>query len=312
MQFARPELLLLLLLLPLWAIAVWPRLGRGVLYSGGDSSWLHPYATRRSMIFLVLPTVLGAVTMSLLIVALAGPERLEIVERTARRGAGIALAIDLSTSMLAEDIEGRSRLEVAREAASLFAERRVDDQLALVVFAGHAMTRIPPTYDERLIAAAIESLDPDMIRNGTDITGGILTSLDQLLESEGDPRVIVLLTDGAHNALGVSPLAAARAAAATGVRIHSISIVSPNEALLAEEAETMLSQVSELSGGQYFQARSAAQLNAIYLRIGRMEVAGDRVIEETVPRPENWPLASALVLMGLGGILRGTRWGIVP
>jgi Ca-activated chloride channel family protein len=264
------------------------------------------------MIFLVLPRVLCGATMALLIVALAGPQHIEIVQRTTRRGAGIALAVDLSTSMLAEDIQGRSRLEVARDAASLFAERRVDDELALVVFAGQAFARIPPTYDEQLIAAAIETLDPEMIRNGTNITAGILASLEQLLESEGEPRVIVLLTDGAHNAAGISPLAAARAAAATGIRIHSISIVSINELLLAEEAETMLSQVSALSCGQYFQARSAAQLNAIYRQIDQMEVAGDRVIEEPIPRPERWPLASALVLMGLGGILRGTRWGILP
>jgi Ca-activated chloride channel family protein len=311
-DFARPELLLLLTLLPLWAIAARQGLGTGVMYSGGDPSGLHQHATVGGRFFLLLPNVLSGTTMALLIVALAGPQSIEIVPRTAPRGAGIALAVDLSTSMLAEDMEGRSRLDVARDAASLFAEMRADDELALVAFAGHALTRIPPTYDERLVLSGIESLDPDMIRNGTNIAGGILTSLEQLLASEGEPRVIVLLTDGAHNAAGVSPLAAARAAAAVGVRIHSISMVSPTEGPPPEGAETMLSQVSELSGGQYFQARSAAQLNAIYLQIDRMEVAAERVIEEPIPRPERWPLASALVLMGLSGVLRGTRWGVVP
>jgi Ca-activated chloride channel family protein len=207
-------------------------------------------------------------------------------------------------------MEGRSRLEVARDAASLFAERRADDELALVAFAGHALTRVPSTYDERLILSGIESLDPDMIRNGTNIAGGILTSLEQLLASEGEPRVIVLLTDGAHNG-GGSPLAAARAAAAVGVRIHSISLLSSTEEL-STERETMLAQVSELSGGRYFRARSAEQLNSIYLQIDRMEVAAERIIEESVPRPQRWPLVSALVLMGLGAVLRGTRWGMVP
>jgi Ca-activated chloride channel family protein len=149
-----------------------------------------------------------------------------------------------------------------------------------------------------------------MIRNGTNIAGGILTSLEQLLASEGEPRVIVLLTDGAHNG-GGSPLAAARAAAAVGVRIHSISLLSSTEEI-STERETMLAQVSELSGGRYFRARSAEQLNAIYLQIDRMEVAAERIIEESVPRPQRWPLVSALVLMALGAVLRGTRWGMVP
>jgi Ca-activated chloride channel family protein len=309
-DFARPELLLLLMLLPLWAIAIARQWGNGVMYSGGDPSGLHHHGTAGGKFFLLLPSLLSGATMALLIVALAGPQSIEIVPRTAPRGAGIALAVDLSTSMLAEDMEGRSRLDVARDAASLFAERRSDDELALVAFAGHALTRIPSTYDERLILSGIESLDPDMIRNGTNIAGGILTSLEQLLASEGEPRVIVLLTDGAHNG-GGSPLAAARAAAAMGVRIHSISLLSSTEEL-STERETMLAQVSELSGGQYFRARSAAQLNSIYLQIDRMEVAAERVIEESVPRPQRWPLVSALVLMAVAAVLRGTRWGMVP
>ena len=308
--FARPELLLLLTLLPVWAIVVRSRWGTGVMYSAGDPSGLHEHATPGGKLLLFLPSVLSGATMALLIVALAGPQSIEIVPRTAPRGAGIALAVDLSTSMLAEDMEGRSRLDVARDAASLFAERRADDELALVAFAGHALTRIPSTYDERLILSGIETLDPDMIRNGTNIASGILTALEQLLASEGEPRVIVLLTDGAHNG-GGSPLAAARAAAAVGVRVHSISLLSSTEDL-STERETMLAQISELSGGRYFRARSAAQLNAIYLQIDRMEVAAERIIEESVPRPQRWPLVSALVLMGLLAVLRTTRWGMVP
>src|SRR5262245_34594087 len=133
--YARPELLVLLFLLPLWALAVRHRWGAGVMYSAGDPSGLHHHATSGGRFFLLLPSLISGATMALLIVALAGPQSIEIVPRTAPRGAGIALAVDLSTSMLAEDMEGRSRLDVARDAASLFAERRADDELALVAFA---------------------------------------------------------------------------------------------------------------------------------------------------------------------------------
>jgi Ca-activated chloride channel family protein len=268
------------------------------------------------------PRLLRGATLATLVVALAGPERVHVVERISSDGMAIALAIDLSTSMLAEDMSGQSRLEVAREAAVRFAASRPADELALVGFGGQAFTRIPPTTDKALVMSAVESLDVDLVRNGTDISGAILTSLARLLETEREPRVIVLLTDGAHNAAGVLPLVTARAAATMGVRIHAIGILSPDQVSgtsgavpgsASEEVETVLQGVSSLTGGRYFQAKSAADLDAIYREIDRMEEPVPRVTEVTVrhsARP--WLLALVLLVVACDVAVRGSRWGVIP
>ncbi len=262
--------------------------------------------------------------MACVIVALAGPQRVEVVRETSPEGKGIVLAVDLSTSMLAEDMDGESRLNVARRAAVRFAERRPYDELTLVGFGGQAFTRIPPTSDANLIVAGVESLEVELVRNGTDISGAILTSIHRLLESEREARVIILLTDGAHNAAGVLPLATARAAATMGIRIYSISLVSSGEASgmvrvvgrqnqNSTDVETVLSGVSALTGGRYFRAGSAFALDSIYLEIDRIEAPTRGVVEFETRQPKRvWFLALALLLMGMMAALRGSRWGVVP
>ncbi len=320
--FAHPDLLYLLLLLPLWATWVWPWAGRGVLFSLARGRFVPRHSTAGSTIALGAPRLLRAATLVTLVIALAGPERIYVEERVSSEGMAIALAIDLSTSMLAEDMTGRSRLEVAREAAVRFASSRPSDELALVGFGGQAFTRIPPTTDEALVVSAVESLAVDLVRNGTDISGAVLTSLGRVLESEREPRVIVLLTDGAHNAAGVLPLATARAAAAMDVRIHAIGIISPDQEAGdvgavpgsdSEEVVTVLQGVSSLTGGRYFQATSAASLDAIYREIDRIEEPAPVVTEVETRRSERpWFLALVMLLIGCDAVLRGSRWGVIP
>jgi Ca-activated chloride channel family protein len=231
LAFTRPDLLYALLLLPLWALIVWPRSGRGVLFTRGSgsvrgSAWSLAPAT----LVLLAPKLITGLALAALVVALSGPQRVEIIEETVLEGRGIGLVVDLSSSMLAEDMGDRqSRISLAREAAVRFARRRVYDELSLVAFGSDAVTRVPPTRDRELIVQGVESLEIQLVRDGTDISGAILTSVSRLLESERNPRVVVLLTDGAHNGPEIPPLVTARAAAAVDVRIHAISVLAPNE-----------------------------------------------------------------------------------
>ncbi len=323
-QFERPDLLYLLLFLPLWGLLVWPRTG-GVLFARGETARLLPDKwVARSGILLGLPGLVRAATMTCVILALAGPQRVTLVRETSPEKRGIVLAVDLSTSMLAEDMDGETRLEVAREAAIRFAERRAEDELALVGFAGEAFTRIPPTTDAKLVAAGVRSLEVELVRNGTDISGAILTSMHQLLESGRGARVVVLLTDGAHNAAGVLPLATARAAATMGIRIHSISMVPTDGPARMPptvgrgpqspvEVATVLSGVSAVTGGRYFRAGDAASLDSIYAEIDRLESPARGLLESETREPQRvWFLALALLLMGVASVLQGSRWGVVP
>jgi len=324
-ELTRPEMLWLLAALPVWALLVWPWAGRGVPYTRGAETVRRPFWTGApAAAVLTVPRALTALALASVIVGLAGPERIDPTEDTELEGGSIGLVVDLSSSMLAEDMgDERSRISVAREAAVRFALRRVYDDIALVGFGSDALTRVPLTDDPELIVQGVESLEIQMVRDGTDISGAVLTAIERLRGSEREPRVIVLLTDGAHNGAELPPLATARVAQALGVRIHTISVVAvddPNRNVplgiirerFGEERETVLMQLSGITGGQYFRARSATALDSIYDEIDR--------IEHPVPRPIvgeiHVPLRAWFFLLGLvsltgEALLRGSRWGVV-
>ena len=325
-EFTRPDLLYLLALLPFWGLLVWPRVGRGVLYTRGDPREQRPrLSSVRSALILTAPRLLRAASLVSLVLALAGPERVEIIEEITTEGKGLGLVVDLSSSMLAEDMGDRtSRISVAREAAVRFARRRPYDELSLVGFGGEALTRVPPTTDPELIAQGVETLEVQLVRDGTDISGAVLTAIARLLESEREPRVVVLLTDGAHNGVELPPLVTARAAAALDVRIHAISVLSPDERSLgqrptigrqrlARERETVLQGLAGLTGGQYFRASSASALDSIYQAIDRIERPVQRLIEREVRHSDRALFfLLGLSLLGVEMLLRGSRWGLVP
>lgn len=329
-EFASPRFLYLLSVFPVWWLLVWPWVRGGVLYAGtgtadGSTRWLR---VRNAALF--RPRLLRLAAMVCLVVALAGPERVEVVEEVTLRGSGIALAVDISTSMLTVDMEDEnSRLSVAREAAIRFAEGRTLDELSLVAFAGQATTRVPPTTDPALIASGVASLEPQLVFDGTNISEAVLTATAGLLDSGTERRIIVLLTDGAHNGQGIAPLSTARAAAALGVRVHSIALLSEldlgEEPTTAREAallrrsemeaemETVLTAISRITGGEYFRAPSAAALDSIYSEINLIEAPVEEIVGVEMRRPlVGVFLLAGLILMALDAAIRGTRWGLVP
>ena len=325
-EFTRPELLYLLALIPLWGLLVWPRAGRGVLYTRGDlDARGSRIASVRSGLMLLAPRLLRVLAIASLIAALAGPIRIETVEELTTEGKGIGLVVDLSSSMLAEDMGDRvSRIEVAREAAVRFTRRRPFDELSLVGFGGEAVTRVPPTTDAELITQGVESLEIQLVRDGTDISGAVLTAIARLLDSEREPRVVVLLTDGAHNGVEMPPLVTARAAAALGVRIHAISVLSADETALgptatagrrrlARDRETVLEGLAGLTGGRYFRASTASALDSIYSEIDEIEAPVQRLLpRENREADRPWFFLVSLGLLGAELLLRGSRWGVVP
>lgn len=326
--FARPGAFALLLVLPVWAILVWPWPGTGVVFARGESA--RPVAgrwgVRAATVFLV-PRALRAAIFACLVVALARPERVEIVESRELEGKAIGLAVDLSSSMLAMDMDGgRSRIDVAREAATRFAATREYDELSLVGFARGALTRVPPTEDNDVVVAGVQTLQVQLVGDGTDISGAVLTTVGRLMQSEREPRVVILLTDGAHNGTNVQPLAAARAAAALGVRVHAISVLPPEDpadaarrralvvgADLREEMQTVLGGIAGITGGEYFHASSAAALDSIYGEIDRIEAPIEIVTTSETRWPlRHWFIFAGLAILAVDAILRGTRWAPIP
>jgi Ca-activated chloride channel family protein len=224
----------------------------------------------------------------------------------------IAIALDLSTSMWAEDMAARqSRLDVAKATVLRFIENRSDD-IGLVSFAGEALTRLPLTPDGYVVREAVAALQVGLLIDGTDIAGAIAAGAGLLRDAPHASKVLILVTDGAHNKAGMVPALAARAAAAVGVRIFPVAI-GQEEGRDSESMQTVLAQAARITGGRYFKATDVAALEAIYEEIDRLVQPSDQVGERIETTPLAWMfLLASLSLMTLATALRGSRWGVLP
>lgn len=330
LEFVRYELLWLLALLPLWWWMARPAARAGVIFSRSDRAGSVAAGRWRARTLAVLPRLLRAAVLASLILVLAGPVLIYRTDQVEREEIAIVMAVDLSSSMLAEDMEaGKNRMQVARETAVRFVRGRPDDRVGLVAFSGEALTRIPPTNDLDVVVAGVESLDIGLLQDGTDIASAIVASTNRLLREPHDTKIVVLLTDGAHNGQGVTPLAAAEAAKAHGVRIYAISILGDpigagstepasqvaiaQRTQLAKEIETVLTQVARVSGGRYFHASNRAALDSVYSEVGRLATTSITLTEQTESVPvHRWILLVAVLLVCSEATLKGTRLGVVP
>lgn len=260
----------------------------------------------------VAPLPLRAAALGSLVVALAGPRAVHIVEEPRVEGVGIALALDLSTSMWAEDMgAGESRLDVAKATALRFIEAR-DDDIGLVTFAGEALTRLPLTPDGYVVTDAVRGLEVGLLMDGTDIAGAIAVGAGLLDDAPQPSKVLILVTDGAHNKAGVMPDLAARAAAAVGVTIYPVAI-GREEGRDTESMETVLTQAARITGGRYFKATDVRALEAIYDEIDRLVQPTEETVERVETTPYGWIFALvALALAVAATLLRGSRWGVLP
>ncbi len=323
MELARPEWLVLLALVPLWLWWIRPRRTSGMLFASAGS--LRSRGIRLWAVVDALPRGLRAAALACLIVALAHPRLITAHEEPVEGGTGIVVAVDLSTSMWADDMEGSAtRLEAAKAAARRFVAGR-DDAIGLVTFAGEALTRLPLTRDHYLVDHAIDGMEVGLLIDGTDIAGAIAAGSALLDAAPNDSKVLVLVTDGAHNRDGLVPAMAARAAAAVGVRIYPVAIGRPDPPEPAggggaasaptrrQRMETVLTQAARITGGRYFSAPDVVALDSIYAEIDRLETTFQETRLTTALVPFRfWLVTGALALL-LGAVgLRASRWAVLP
>lgn len=321
-EFERGWLLWIAIVVPVLWLAPRARGRDGVILSRASLAAELAGGGWRSASAVFLPVALRVVALLSLVVALAGPYVSRTDVSVATEEIAVMMALDLSGSMRAEDMEnGRGRMDVARETVVRFVRGRDDDRVGVTAFAGEAMTRIPPTSDLDVVIAGVESLDAGLLEDGTDITAAILTSIARLTGLPHATKVIVLLTDGAHNGDGLPPAAAAAAAVREGIRIYSISVLGGppsasapgGQADLTREIETVLGQVARLSGGRYFHAESGANLDSIYDQIDRLETTSVDLLEQTVVIPlRAWFFLAAAIFVCAEVVLKGSRLGLIP
>lgn len=246
-------------------------------------------------------------------VALARPRAGARAETVSSDGISIILAIDISSSMLAEDFQPLNRLEVAKTRVKEFVLGRTVDQVGIVAFSGEALTQVPLTVDYPVLLAAVDNLQPGQLDDGTAIGTGIITSANRLRDAQGRSKVLILLTDGVNNRGTIDPRTAANAAAALGIRMYTIGVGSEGMAAVpvgrgvfglryesrpVEIDEPLLEYIAKISGGKYFRARDGLALQRIYEQIDQLERSPIRA-KRYVRYEElyRWPLGIAIAAL---------------
>jgi Ca-activated chloride channel family protein len=322
--FVRPWLLLLLLALPWW----WWRRRRVPPATAVVSDTAPFLAATRGRWKLWIPPTLRSLVLLALVVAAAGPYRRG--DRTIVNADGIAIviAMDVSSSMLAEDFTPANRLEVAKQQALAFVRGRTADRIGLVTFAGEALTQIPVTLDYPTLERAIESVRIGDLEDGTAIGSGLATAVARLRKVPGKEKVILLLTDGENNRGLIDPRTAAQTAQAFGIKVYTIGVGTEGQArvptgqglngfryemLPVRIDEVLLKEIADHTGGRYFRAKDSEALTRIFGQIDRLERTPVDVIRYTHHEERTRPfLAAAMVLLGLELLLATTSVVRVP
>lgn len=319
MTFANPEyLFLLLLLLPIvgWYIYELRKSDASVQVSDTRVLAAQPKSIR--IWLLHVPFMLRIAVITLISIALARPQLTNKWSSQSTEGIDIMMALDISGTMLAEDLRP-NRLEAAKKVASDFVIARPNDQIGLVVFAGESFTQCPLTTDHAVLVNLFKSVEYGMVEDGTAIGLGLANAVNRMKDSETKSKVIILLTDGSNNRGDIDPQTAAEIAKTYGIRVYTIGVGSYGQARVPVQTpigkqyitmdnefdETTLRSIAETTGGQYFRAKDNTSLKAIYDQIDQMEKTKLRVREFSKHTENFMPfLYAALICLLLELIIR--------
>ena len=325
--FAYPWVLYFLILVPALPVWYWLK-GKqrqpSIKYSSLKIFQDIPASWREK--FRHVPIVLRTIAVFLLIVALARPQSFNSGQNIYTEGIDIAMVLDTSTSMLAEDLKP-NRIDAAKEVINNFIKGRTSDRIGLVVFARQAFTQCPLTIDYRVLRNLLSQVKAGMIEDGTAIGNAIADGVNRLKDSKAKSKIIILLTDGMNNAGEIDPLTAAHIAKTFGIRIYTVGVGTRGQApypvqtpfgtryqmIPADIDEGMLQKIADITGGAYFRATDTKTLEDIYHKIDklektRVEVTSNRQTKELF---YDW-LGAGLLLLFLEAGLSSTIFSKVP
>ena len=230
---------------------------------------------------------LRIIAVALLIIALARPQRhSENAQTKITEGIDIVMAIDVSASMLSQDLKP-NRFEALKKVASQFVKDRPNDRIGLVIYAGESYTKTPVTTDKGIILNALSELTYGQIEDGTAIGMGLATAVNRLKESKAKSRVIILMTDGVNNTGFIDPQTAAELAAEYGIKVYTVGIgtngmalspyaLNPDGSIMyrmlqVEIDEPLMKKIAQVTNGRYFRATNNQKLQQIYDEINQLE-----------------------------------------
>ena len=266
---------------------------------------------------------LRLLALTLVIIALARPQTVDVSTKTkTTRGIDIMMAIDVSASMLAKDLKP-NRLEALKTVAGKFINRRPNDRIGLVEYAGESYTRTPITSDKAITLKSLKDIKYNtIITGGTAIGMGLATAVNRIKDSKAKSKIIILLTDGVNNSGFIDPKTASELAVEYGIKTYTIGLGSNGMALSpvalnngvfqyartqVEIDEKLLKEIAEETGGQYFRATDNKKLEAIYDEINSLEKTEIEEFKFYNYEEKYRPLVLlALILLALEFFLRHT------
>jgi Ca-activated chloride channel family protein len=298
--FARPAAFALVLALPWW----WWRRRREPQVAAVVSDASPFAAATRGRWRLWIPPALRAGALLALIAAAAGPYRPGDRIVVSANGVAIVIALDVSTSMLAQDFAPSNRIEVAKNAAVAFVHGRRADRIGLVTFAGEALTAVPVTLDYTALIDAIRNVQIGDLNDGTAIGSGLAIAVARLRKIPGSSKVILLLTDGVNNQGVIDPRTAAETAAAFGIKVYTVGIGSEGEA----RVEVLLQDIAKRTGGEYFRAKNSTTLNQIFQQVDKLARDPINAVRYTRQQERTLPLLVAGIVLLLAELVVSTSY----
>ncbi len=285
MTFNNPEyLFLLLLLIPViyWYLKEMYKSDASLQISSHRNIQQFRKSTKIRLIH--VPFVLRTLAILLLVLALARPQASNSWRTENTEGIDIMLALDISGTMMAEDLKP-NRLQASKDVASEFILSRPNDNIGLIVFAGESFTQCPLTTDHAVLVNLFKGVDYGMIEDGTAIGLGLANAVNRIKDSKSKSKVVILLTDGSNNRGDIAPITAAEIAKSFGIRVYAIGVGSYGKVNIpvqtplgiqyqqmdSEFDEKSLQEIAAMTGGNYFRATNNNKLRSIYQEIDKLE-----------------------------------------
>lgn len=327
MVFANIEyLFLLLLLIPYIVWYILKHKKNNATLQMSDTNIYRDIKKSYKIYLLHVPFILRIIVLSLVILILARPQTTNNWQNSEVEGIDIMLAIDVSTSMLAEDLKP-NRLEAAKDVAAEFISGRPNDNIGITLFAGESFTQCPLTVDHTVLLNLFQSINSGIVEDGTAVGMGIANAVSRLKDSKAKSKVIILLTDGTNNKGDISPLTAADIAKSFGIRVYTIGVgtngMAPYPLRVAgtiqyintpvEIDEKTLTQIAITTNGNYFRATNNSKLKEVYKEIDKLEKTKLNVKQYSKRYEEyQWFAVIALLFLLLEFYLRNSILKKIP
>jgi Ca-activated chloride channel family protein len=288
MRFAHPYAFLLLLLIPI-CFHFWMKLSKLPAIRFHFAGFKNPEGRGITPAF--IQTVLKSIAVALFICALARPQSISKSQERKANGIDIVMLLDVSLSMLIQDMGENSRMEIAKETFKRFIEGRKNDRIGFIIFSGEPITLAPPTLDYGLLFSQLSTVEPGGpgLRDGTAIGDGLALAINRLKKSTAKSRIIILLTDGDNNVGRIDPLTSGDLAQGYGIRVYSIAVGTEGRVRQPLPQQTplgttysyvwvenrlntgLLEQISAKSNGKFYRVQDEKTLQTVFKDIDQLE-----------------------------------------